>query len=536
MEYLICPECNRPFNLPVSLRCGHSFCRGCLALQNDRVRGRKRCPICGDTYKNDPQICVVLHKLVELGNVLCQKYRINYTTMSVETYAGQRLLTQQDYAANYAPSFGLRAMQPPGVRGGDHTPYSGAAPSKGVAPQGMAPPGVTAARHGPLECFQRSQFGDGAPPPPRGKPSDPGRGQWSTVIRCSKENIEEKRGEKRAHSAARKAKDVRPRRSSSAATSKLEQALSAHSAGGPRAVVASSHSHGSAGVDSSSHVTVSSALQEDPPGREPFPAVSAPAPVSSFQLTNEMWQACTAPLARRESETLPAGRASMNVSAVSSTSEISPVPPIAGTGADTGASAAAAAGEPGAGAAPDEENPPESTPQAKFVHWASDVVDNSLSVESYAHRYPKERYDLGLLIENSPVDADCDGYDCPPAGQLVAPELNTLSADIYSAYVRQSQAISCDTDAPHSEPCPFKVGDTVCVRNDVDYLSLKSGDKAKVCHVDPDNRSVCVRFRSSTWTCAFDEISMSVSPIQKLGSVRAELFRRAQSAAAEAVK
>lgn len=80
MELLACPACKQTFSAPITLKCGHTFCRGCL----DRGKRRKRCQICSFAYRITPNINICLHHVIELATPLAQKYTFDSEAMTFE--------------------------------------------------------------------------------------------------------------------------------------------------------------------------------------------------------------------------------------------------------------------------------------------------------------------------------------------------------------------------------------------------------------------------------------------------------------------
>lgn len=79
MELLECPACSRTFNAPVTLKCGHTFCKGCLSSKR-----QKACKVCRLRYKVTPNINICLHHVVELAGQLGKKYTFNPEYMTFE--------------------------------------------------------------------------------------------------------------------------------------------------------------------------------------------------------------------------------------------------------------------------------------------------------------------------------------------------------------------------------------------------------------------------------------------------------------------
>lgn len=79
MELLECPACNRTFNAPITLKCGHTFCKGCLSSKR-----QKACKICRLRYRITPNINICLHHIVELAGQLGKKYAFNADYMTFE--------------------------------------------------------------------------------------------------------------------------------------------------------------------------------------------------------------------------------------------------------------------------------------------------------------------------------------------------------------------------------------------------------------------------------------------------------------------
>lgn len=79
MELLECPACNRTFNAPITLKCGHTFCKGCLSSKR-----QKACKICRLRYRVTPNINICLHHIVELARQLEKKYTFNPDYMTFE--------------------------------------------------------------------------------------------------------------------------------------------------------------------------------------------------------------------------------------------------------------------------------------------------------------------------------------------------------------------------------------------------------------------------------------------------------------------
>lgn len=79
MELLECPACNRTFNAPITLKCGHTFCKGCLSSKR-----QKACKICRLRYRVTPNINICLHHVVELATQLEKKYTFNPDYMTFE--------------------------------------------------------------------------------------------------------------------------------------------------------------------------------------------------------------------------------------------------------------------------------------------------------------------------------------------------------------------------------------------------------------------------------------------------------------------
>ncbi|TNJ28815.1 RING-type zinc-finger domain-containing protein [Giardia muris] len=103
MELLACPACKQTFSAPITLKCGHTFCRGCL----DRGRRRKRCQICSFAYRITPNINICLHHIVELALPLGQKYTFDSEAMSFE------LRTDESYTL---PTIERRVRRPRSVQ------------------------------------------------------------------------------------------------------------------------------------------------------------------------------------------------------------------------------------------------------------------------------------------------------------------------------------------------------------------------------------------------------------------------------------
>ena len=55
---------------PVTLLCGHNFCRICEATISKSEEGIKSCPLCRYNYVDEPRVNIVLHNILEeiIGN------------------------------------------------------------------------------------------------------------------------------------------------------------------------------------------------------------------------------------------------------------------------------------------------------------------------------------------------------------------------------------------------------------------------------------------------------------------------------------
>lgn len=65
-QQLRCGLCQNVFNNPVSIPCGHNYCRGCIKSHWD-ARTTCECPICEKAFKLRPDLRVnwVLHDITE---------------------------------------------------------------------------------------------------------------------------------------------------------------------------------------------------------------------------------------------------------------------------------------------------------------------------------------------------------------------------------------------------------------------------------------------------------------------------------------
>ena len=63
-ETLTCFICQGIFMVPVSLRCGHTFCKACVILSSEDVGIPDLCPICrqpsNGTFRNNITICYLV--------------------------------------------------------------------------------------------------------------------------------------------------------------------------------------------------------------------------------------------------------------------------------------------------------------------------------------------------------------------------------------------------------------------------------------------------------------------------------------------
>lgn len=67
LSIIKCPICFHLFTIPVTLLCGHSFCKGCIS----RCLG---CPICKKKFLTLPEKSIILSDLVNSQKIFCPSH------------------------------------------------------------------------------------------------------------------------------------------------------------------------------------------------------------------------------------------------------------------------------------------------------------------------------------------------------------------------------------------------------------------------------------------------------------------------------
>lgn len=74
LSIIKCPICFHLFTIPVTLLCGHSFCKGCIS----RCLG---CPICKKKFLTLPEKSIILSDLVLSENLLPITFWLRYRAL-----------------------------------------------------------------------------------------------------------------------------------------------------------------------------------------------------------------------------------------------------------------------------------------------------------------------------------------------------------------------------------------------------------------------------------------------------------------------
>lgn len=56
-QYLRCPVCSDYYDLPISTKCQHTFCAGCIKCNYENKDTAMECPVCGYLFTAFTQMC-----------------------------------------------------------------------------------------------------------------------------------------------------------------------------------------------------------------------------------------------------------------------------------------------------------------------------------------------------------------------------------------------------------------------------------------------------------------------------------------------
>ncbi|XP_068099984.1 uncharacterized protein [Hyperolius riggenbachi] len=73
---LECPLCKETFNDPVTLHCGHNFCKGCIETWDSQKQKESSCPLCREKFREMPKINRILREV----SVYCKSTKSNQKT------------------------------------------------------------------------------------------------------------------------------------------------------------------------------------------------------------------------------------------------------------------------------------------------------------------------------------------------------------------------------------------------------------------------------------------------------------------------
>ncbi|CAG8446364.1 5864_t:CDS:2 [Diversispora eburnea] len=86
-QYLRCPICKDYYDLPISTKCQHTFCAGCMKCNYENKDTAMECPVCGYWFKTFTQMC---------KNTVIEDFLREYKNLSSTTIRLYKLGLQMD--------------------------------------------------------------------------------------------------------------------------------------------------------------------------------------------------------------------------------------------------------------------------------------------------------------------------------------------------------------------------------------------------------------------------------------------------------